>query len=191
MSQNGLENFSAYQKARPSFDLVVADCKGIIGDDARSCKILNAMNLAWPSASLRRAFRRLSRWLFWQTCAMVCLTVASGVHAGDAEPVQRVLIVHSFGSSAPPFTTHSTAFQTTLTQELGKRVDLDEISLDMARYQPSMEEPFVELLLKRFARWHPDLVAPIGSPAGRFVAKFRHRLFPKTTVIYTGKDKRT
>ena len=54
------------------------------------------------------------------------------------------------GSSAPPFTTHSTAFETTLTQEMGKRVDLDEVSLDMARYaQPDMEGPFVEFLLKR------------------------------------------
>ncbi|MGH7876011.1 MAG: sensor histidine kinase [Candidatus Binatia bacterium] len=140
---------------------------------------------------MSRAFRRLPLWLLWPSCAMVCLTVASGVHAGDAGPVQRVLLVHSFGSSAPPFTTHSTAFQATLTQELGKRVDLDEISLDMARHQPGMEEPFVELLLKRLARWHPDLVVPIGSPAGRFVEKFRHRLFPQTPVIYTGMDRRT
>ena len=101
-------------------------------------------------------------------------------------------MVHSFGSSAPPFTTHSTAFETTLTQEMGKRVDLDEVSLDMARYaQPDMEEPFVEFLLKRLAKWHPDLVVPIGSPAGRFVAKFRDRLFPDTPVIYTGMDRRT
>lgn len=101
-------------------------------------------------------------------------------------------MVHSFGSSAPPFTTHSTAFETTLTQEMGKRVDLDEVSLDMARYdQPDMEEAFVEFLLKRLAKWQPDLVVPIGSPAGRFVVKFRDRLFPGTPVIYTGMDRRT
>ena len=88
-------------------------------------------------------------------------------------------MVHSFGSTAPPFTTHSTAFEATLTQQMGKRVDLDEVSLDMARYaQPDMEEPFVEFLLKRLAKWHPDLVVPVGSPAGRFVAKYRTRLFP-------------
>jgi signal transduction histidine kinase len=101
-------------------------------------------------------------------------------------------MVHSFGSSAPPFTTHSTAFETTLTQEMGKRVDLDQVSLDMARYaQPDMEEAFVEFLLKRLAKWQPDLVVPIGSPAGRFVVKFRDRLFPGTPVIYTGMDRRT
>ena len=101
-------------------------------------------------------------------------------------------MVHSFGSTAPPFTTHSTAFETTLTQEMGKRVDLDQVSLDMARYaQPDMEEPFVEFLLKRLAKWHPDLVVPVGSPAGRFVAKYRNRLFPHTPIIYTGMDLRT
>ncbi|HSE85731.1 MAG TPA: hypothetical protein VLJ79_05885, partial [Candidatus Binatia bacterium] len=120
------------------------------------------------------------------------MMVTVGVYAADAEGPKRVLMVHSFGSSAPPFTTHSTAFETTLTQQMGKRVDLDEVSLDMARYaQPDMEEPFVEFLLKRLAKWHPDLVVPVGSPAGRFVAKFRDRLFPGTPVIYTGMDRRT
>ena len=101
-------------------------------------------------------------------------------------------MVHSFGSTAPPFTTHSTAFETTLTQEMGKGIDLDQVSLDMARYaQPDMEVPFVEFLLKRLAKWQPDLVVPVGSPAGRFVAKYRDRLFPQTPVIYTGMDLRT
>jgi signal transduction histidine kinase len=103
-----------------------------------------------------------------------------------------VLIVHSFGSSAPPFTTHSTAFESALKKEMGAAVDLDEVSLDMARYaQPEMEEAFVEFLGKRLSKWQPDLVIPVGSPAGRFVAKFRDRLFPRTPVIYTGMDRRT
>ena len=136
--------------------------------------------------------RRLGRWNIYGFCAVVCLIVASGADAADVERPKRVLIVHSFGSSAPPFTTHSTAFETTLTQEMGKRVDLDQVSLDMARYaQPDMEEAFVEFLLKRLAKWQPDLVVPIGSPAGRFVVKFRDRLFPGTPVIYTGMDRRT
>src|SRR5882672_4238461 len=58
--------------------------------------------------------------------------------AGDAK---RVLVVHSFVNSAPPFTTHSTAFETTLTAEMGERIDLDEVSLDVARYTTlDMEE---------------------------------------------------
>jgi signal transduction histidine kinase len=120
------------------------------------------------------------------------LIVTGGAQAAADGSAKRVLMVHSFGSTAPPFTTHSTAFETTLTQEMGKRVDLDQVSLDMARYaQPDMEKPFVEFLLKRLAKWHPDLVVPVGSPAGRFVAKYRDRLFPQTPVIYTGMDLRT
>jgi PAS domain S-box-containing protein len=137
--------------------------------------------------------RRFGCCSIYALLATVCLIVTVGAHAaGETEQVKRVLMVHSFGSTAPPFTTHSTAFETTLTQDMGKRIDLDQVSLDMARYaQPDMEEPFVEFLLKRLAKWHPDLVVPIGSPAGRFVAKYRDRLFPQTPVIYTGMDLRT
>ena len=120
------------------------------------------------------------------------MLVALTASATAAAEAKRVLVVHSFGSTAPPFTTHSTAFETTLTKELGRRVDLDEVSLDMARYaQPDMEEPFVQFLLKRLAKWEPDLVVPIGSPAGRFVNRNRERLFPRTPVIYAGMDRRT
>ena len=76
---------------------------------------------------------------------------ASASTGAEPQP-KRVLIVHSFGSTAPPFTTHSTAFETTLTKELGKPVDMDEVSLNMARYaQPYMGGLFVEFLLARLA----------------------------------------
>ena len=102
-------------------------------------------------------------------------------------------MVHSFGSSAPPFTTHSTAFEAAIKRELGVAgVDLDEVSLAMARYaQPDMEEAFADFLGKRTSAWEPDLVVPIGSPAGRFVVKYRNRLFPRAPVVYVGMDRRT
>jgi PAS domain S-box-containing protein len=108
----------------------------------------------------------------------------------SAEP-KRVLIIHSFGSASPPFTTHSVAFETELTEKLGERVDLDEISLDEARYESSdMKEALVEYIQKRLTKWRPDLVVPIGSPACVFVAQNRERLFPKTPILYTATDKR-
>jgi PAS domain S-box-containing protein len=104
---------------------------------------------------------------------------------------KRVLIVHSFGSVSPPFTTHSIAFETELTEKLGERVDLDEISLDEARYESSdMKEALVDYIRKRQAKWQPDLVVPIGSPACVFVAENRERLFPETPILYTATDKR-
>jgi C4-dicarboxylate-specific signal transduction histidine kinase len=128
----------------------------------------------------------------WSTLSLGCLLLTLTAGSAIAAEAKRVLMVHSFGSTAPPFTTHSTAFETTLTKELGSGVDLDEVSLDMARYaEPDMEVPFVELLQRRLEKWKPDLVVPIGSPAGRFVNKHRDRLFPRTPVIYTGMDRRT
>src|SRR3954453_12945099 len=110
---------------------------------------------------LRRIGDGSSNW------AIVCcgfLLLALGANA--AAP-KRVLIVHSFGNAAPPFTTHSTAFETELTEKLGEPVDLDEVTLDVARYASlDMEEALVALLRARQAKWQPDLVVPIGSPAG-------------------------
>jgi len=104
---------------------------------------------------------------------------------------KRVLVVHSFGSVAPPFTTHSVAFETELVEKMGERVDLDEVSLDMARYaDPNLQEALVEYLQKRQPHWQPDLVVPIGSPAGVFVEQYRDRLFPETPILYTGMDRR-
>ena len=71
------------------------------------------------------------------------------------------------------------------------RVDLDEVSLDMARYADrDMQEAMVDYLQKRQAKWRPDLVVPIGSPAGIFVANYRDRLFPETPILYTSPDRR-
>src|SRR5690242_10839724 len=86
-------------------------------------------------------------WLVW---VLLGLTIGSAAGA----QAKRVLIVHSFGTVAPPFTIHSTAFETELVQRMGERVDLDEVSLDMARYaDPLLQEALVEYLEKRQAKW--------------------------------------
>jgi PAS domain S-box-containing protein len=127
---------------------------------------------------------------------LYCLLFLTGVTTAgwgaDEERPRRVLMVHSFGGSTPPFTTHSTAFESAIKRELGAEVDLDEVSLENARYaEPDLEEAFAEFLAKRLAKWQPDLIVPAAAPAGRFVAKFRDRLFPGTPVIYSWVDIRT
>src|SRR5215470_2625140 len=127
----------------------------------------------------------------WGRLSLGLLLMALMTNPAAGAGAKRVLIVHSAGS-APPDTTHSTAFQMALTREMGEGVDMDEVSLDIARYaQPDMEGPFVQFLLARLTKWQPHLVVPIGSPAGRFVAKYRDRLFATAPVIYTGMDQRT
>src|SRR2546430_3776398 len=119
-------------------------------------------------------------------CSLVTVfVVLTTVCATGSEP-KRVLVVHSFGSVAPPFTTHSIAFETELVEKMGKRVDLDEVSLDMARYADStLQEALVEYLQKRQSHWQPDFEVPIRSPAGVFVALLRERRFPETSILCT------
>jgi hypothetical protein len=107
-----------------------------------------------------------------------------------AQP-KHVLVVNSFGSAAPPFSVHAATFESALVEKMGERVDLDEISLDMARYaDPDMQKAIADYLEKRRATWKPDLVVPIGSPAGRFVAEYRERLFADTPILYNSLDRR-
>src|SRR4051812_23582632 len=119
------------------------------------------------------------------------LALAFALSSAVAAEHKRVLVIHSFGPASPPFTTHSMAFETELIERSGERFDLDEVSLDHARYAaPEMQDALVEYLQKRQAKWQPDLVVPIGSPAALFVAEHRDRLFPQTPILYTGLDQR-
>jgi signal transduction histidine kinase len=128
----------------------------------------------------------------WTRVSLGLLILVLGASCAAAAEPKRVLIVHSFGRATPPFAAQSTAFQTTLTKEFGESIDINEVSLDAASYgQPDLEAPFVEFLFARLSKWQPNLVVPIGSPAGQFVVKYRYRLFPRAAVIYTALDRRT
>jgi signal transduction histidine kinase len=109
--------------------------------------------------------------------------------ASAAEP-KRVLIVNSFGTTAPPFSFQSTAFKSALVEKIGEPVDLDEVSLDMARYDADMEQAIVDYLQKRRTKFRSDLVVPIGAPAARFVANYRDQLFQATPILYAAADRR-
>src|SRR5688572_563936 len=86
-------------------------------------------------------------------CALFLAGAATGARGVGADRPCRVLIVHSFGSGVPPFTTHTTAFESALKRELGTHVDLDQVSLENARNgQPDLEEAFAEFLAKRLAK---------------------------------------
>jgi PAS domain S-box-containing protein len=116
---------------------------------------------------------------------LLCMSSASA-----AEP-KRVLILNSFGSNAPPFSFQSTAFKSALVAEMGERVDLDEVSLDMTRYADAdMEKAIVDYLQRRQAKWRPDLVVPIGAPAASFLNRYGEQLFPEIPVIYLAADRR-
>src|SRR2546423_697963 len=122
--------------------------------------------------------------------AVAFVVIAAALSATAAEP-KRVLIVNSFGSAAPPFTIHSTSFESELVAKMGEHITLDEVSLDMARYdEREMQEAMVDYLEKRQAKWRPDLVVPIGSPALACVANHYDRLFPGTSILGVAANQR-
>jgi PAS domain S-box-containing protein len=108
----------------------------------------------------------------------------------SAAETKRVLIVNSFGTTAPPFSFQSTAFKSALVAKMGEPVDLDEVSLDMARYDIDMQQAVVDYLEKRQAKWRTDLVVAIGAPAATFVAGHRDQLFRETPILYAAADRR-
>src|SRR5882762_11335584 len=115
---------------------------------------MNALSVSGRAVS-RRKYSRMPYCAILSFCVALVWVVT---YEATAEGGKRVLIVHSFGSAAPPFTTHSIAFETELTEKLGEPVDLDEISLDVARYADSdTQEALVDYIRKRQAKWQPDL----------------------------------
>ena len=119
----------------------------------------------------------------------IAIQLLTTINAAAAGP-KRVLLVHSFGRAAP-IPPLSLAFESELIANLGEPVDLDEVSVDIARYaDPEMQEAVAEYLEKHRAKWRPDLVVPMAAPAAMFVANYRDRLFPETPVLYVGSDPR-
>ncbi len=134
---------------------------------------------------------RLGRTLPILLCTLFLAETTTRAAGAQAPRPRRVLLVASFGGGVP-FSADSTGFELAIKRELGTDVDLDQVSLEDARdSDPDVEEAFAEFLARRLAKWQPDLVVSAGAPAGRFVTKFRDKLFPHTPAIYSWVDKRT
>ena len=132
-------------------------------------------------------FLRAQFFLVVAIAASVPLLFMSTAAAAERK---RVLIVNSFSSTAPPFSFQSTAFKSALVAKMGEPIDLDEVSLDMARDDADMQKAIVDYLEKRQAKWRSDLVVAIAAPAVSFVAKYRDHLFQETPILYAAVDRR-
>jgi len=121
------------------------------------------------------------------TLLLLILAVGSSPGA-EYNPPKRVLILDSFGPS--PMTAGAAAFRTTLERELGRPVDIHYASLDAARFtERNHDAPLIDFLKARYQEHKLDLVAPMLSPAGRFVAR-QGDLFGATPVVVTGIERR-
>ena len=93
--------------------------------------------------------RRARLILLAGTAAVIPFLLAATASA--TEP-KRVLLVHSFGRAAP-IPALSLSFESELTAKMDGPVDLDEVSVDMARYADhEMQEAIAEYLEKHMAK---------------------------------------
>ena len=74
---------------------------------------------------------------------------------------------------------------------MGARVDLDEVSLDMARYADAdMQEAIVDYLPNGSASGSPTWSCQSERPRRSSSPNYRDRLFPETPIVYASADRR-
>src|SRR5512135_2828981 len=119
----------------------------------------------------------------WCPACLGLLLALVAPSASAASP-KRVLILDPFGRDVAPFSEVVSSFRATLAREMGERVDLYEVPLELARLGDAEGEGPLVAFLERQVKAHPvDLVVPIGGPGVQFAARHRQRLFPDTPVL--------
>ncbi len=124
-------------------------------------------------------------------CLIAFLTSLLETHAGEAPPVRRVLILHSFGRDFAPYNAASSGFRTELARQSEAPIEFLEASLEIARFaEGGSETPFVEYLRVLFADRPPNLLVPFGGPAMNFLQRHRDSLFPGVPLLVGAVDQR-
>src|SRR5512139_3386065 len=118
-----------------------------------------------------------------RACLGLPLLILATLGASAASP-KRVLILDPFGRDVAPFSAAVSSFRATLAREIGERVDIYELPLELARLAEAEGEGPLVAFLEGQIKAHPvDLVVPIGGPGVQFAARHRRRLFLDTPVL--------
>jgi PAS domain S-box-containing protein len=124
-------------------------------------------------------------------CWILLLLPASASPPAAQTAPRNILILHTYRSSAMPYGAMAATFKTALSRDYAGAVNIHEVPLDSDRFPDlQMQLDFAEFLGRRFAAHPPDLILPIGAPAGQFIARFRDTAFPGAPVIYLAVDER-
>jgi hypothetical protein len=111
--------------------------------------------------------------------------------AASAAP-KRVLLLHSFGLDARPWSEYSSDIRTELFRKFPHDIDLFEATLETARLPGDVDDgPFADYLAALFKTRPLDLVITVAIPASRFVQRQRQRLFPATPHLIAGSEQRS
>ncbi|MBI5897003.1 MAG: PAS domain-containing protein [Desulfobacterales bacterium] len=125
------------------------------------------------------------RWPLWGFISCLLLWLCPTAHGAGAP--KSVLILDSYGRNVAPISTVISVFRTELSARSPEPVDIQIVSLEMARFaQPDKAQLFINFLRERFAEQTPDLVVSAGGPAAGFVTEHRNQLFPGTPVLIAG-----
>ena len=120
----------------------------------------------------------------WCAACLVLLLPALVPLSASAASPKRVLILDPFGRDVAPFSEAVSSFRATLAREMGERVDIYELPLELARLAEAEGEAPLVAFLEGQVKAHPvDLVVAIGGPGVQFAARHRQRLFPRTPVL--------
>ena len=123
------------------------------------------------------------------TAAILIGTSTPGQTA-DPEP-KRVLMLQSFGFRFKPWTDFVEILRSEMIKQSKAPIDFLDHSLVTARVDDDKAlAPFVDYLQALYAEKAPDLIVALGAPAAEFVQRFRHRLFPKTPMLFTAVEAR-
>jgi hypothetical protein len=118
------------------------------------------------------------------------LTTLCQSQAADPEP-KRVLMLQSFGLRFKPWTDFAEFFRSELNKQSKAPIDFLEHPLLTARVDDERAlAPFVDYLHALYVEKAPDLIVALGAPAAEFVQRYRHRLFPKTPMLFTAVEAR-
>ena len=128
--------------------------------------------------------------MFASGLALLLLFLGTGVDLASAAP-KRVLLLHSFGLDAPPWSEYSKHVRGELARKFPHEIDLFEVTLETARLPADIDDgPLADYLAALLNKRAPDLIITIAAPAARFVQRHRQRLFPATPLVITASEQR-
>ncbi len=117
---------------------------------------------------------------------LLTMALSPGPLGAATDSPRRVLLLDSYGRNVAPISTVLSVLRTELSSRSPEPIDLHEVSLEMARFaQSGQEPPFVNFLRERFSLHKPNLVVSAGGPAFSFLQRNRD-LFPNVPIVIAG-----
>jgi len=119
--------------------------------------------------------------------ALTFLALSCRSSAGAEEIPWRVLILHAYNYTLPALTLATDGARTRLFERSPRKIELDAVYLDLARYaEPEQEMLMAKFLRDRYASRQPDVVIAAGADALPFITRHRDGFAPGVPVVFLG-----